>query len=85
MSLWARAARHHPETEWTKFIGPVHLLYNTRRLKIYRGFTVLYAEKGGRMVLRGERSWTKVNGFMLNTPKGHFIFQFRRVSGIFRK
>jgi hypothetical protein len=51
----------------------------TKKHSIYGRFTVFQAERGGGPVLKGESSWTKVNGFMLRGPRRTYIFQFRRV------
>lgn len=40
------------------------------------GFT--QAERDGRLVLKEEKHWTKINGFFINTNRGCYWFEFRR-------
>jgi hypothetical protein len=55
-------------------------IFPKSKTRLYRNFILWYAEKGGEPVLRGERSWTKVSGFMIRTRKSRsYSFQFRRV------
>lgn len=50
------------------------------KMRIYPCFTIWYSEKGGRPVLKGERSWTKISGFMVRTRNSKsYSIQFRRV------
>lgn len=39
---------------------------------------LFYAEKGGGLVLKGQTHWTKINGFGVNTERGHLYLVFRR-------
>lgn len=62
------------------FLGMRFEVYERRKMRIYGRFTIFYAEKGGAPVLRGQRSWTKINGFMIRTNQSKsYCFQFRRV------
>ncbi len=49
-----------------------------KRKSLYGKFTIFYAEKGGGLVLRGERSWKKINGCMVQLKGHRWIFLFRR-------
>jgi hypothetical protein len=54
------------------------LKFSKRRLRIYRGITLLHSEKNGGPVLKGESSWKTINGLLINSPWGHVQFIFRR-------
>lgn len=62
------------------FMGMRLEVYPAPKMRLYGKFTIWYSEKGGAPVLKGERSWTKISGFMIrtNTSKS-YSFQFRRV------
>jgi hypothetical protein len=49
-----------------------------QKRSIYGPFTLWYAEKGGRAVLKGERSWTKINGCQVKIGRWAYSLQFRR-------
>lgn len=55
-------------------------IYLQPKMRIYPNFTIWYSEKGGRPVLKEERSWTKISRFMIRTKTSKsYSFQFRRV------
>lgn len=39
----------------------------------------IYAEKNGGLVRKDETSWKKISGILVNTKKGCFWFEFRRI------
>jgi hypothetical protein len=55
-------------------------IYPRPKMRIYPNFVIWYSEKGGLPVLKGERSWTKISGFMIRARNSNsYSFQFRRV------
>jgi hypothetical protein len=67
---------------WHKdFLGMRIEVFPAPKMRLYGNFTIWYSEKNGGAVLKGSRSWTKINGFMIRTRNSpSFSFQFRRVS-----
>jgi hypothetical protein len=57
----------------------MRLTVDKRKRTIYGFFTVFYAEKDGHAVLKGERSWKKINGFMIQVFSCRIQFLFRRI------
>lgn len=50
-----------------------------RGLRLHRAFFLTYAERDGGCVLKGDRAWTKVNGFCFNpSGRGAVMVLFRR-------
>lgn len=64
----------------TKRFGPVRIAIreHSRGRCIYPFLTMLYAEKNGGPVLKGECHWWKISGFLVHIKTGHAVVSFRR-------